>query len=206
MAQTLTPDGDDAMSGWTGSFTDVDESPANDADYIEQEFAADVSDTFRLTFSNVNDPLVGDNHTFTIRTRIDAAPATQTGSWVAALKQGAATIATFTAWVDTDGAGFADHTFTLTQVQKDAISDYNDLKIEISFTSNAGNSVAVDAQCSWIEGSVPDLQTIHYPAVMDTTWKELLALSAVRDSAAYSTVLLYFVMDGGFWKALVEIT
>jgi hypothetical protein len=207
MTQLLQPDSNIDVGGWTGDYTDVDETSPSDADYMTVNLAADAAESFTLGLSNVTDPIEGRNHVVSIRTQIPAEVGTQQATWVATLKQGASIDVASDNWTDTDGGGWTTHTFTLTQAEVDLITDFTDLRVVVAVTTNVGNSVSIDCQCSWVQMSVPDVPTLNWPSVRDSSaWKTLIASSSPRDGETWKTFSLIFVMDGGYWKPLVAIT
>lgn len=112
-------------------FQSLDETNANDADYIISELAPNQS-AVEIKFASATDPAVSDRHYVTYRygktvnngRRVDQ---------VIYFKSGATVIAQ---WTHTDVPyGITEVTQLLTSTQTDAITDYTDLRLRIVATS-----------------------------------------------------------------------
>jgi hypothetical protein len=136
--QSLAPATDITTTGWTatggtGSLASaIDESPANDADFVTSP-ANPSSSVLEVQFEAADDPGVSSGHQVDYRLRVLNA-----GSYsvTAALFQGGTQIATETR---TTGLTSSFQTFTLTLSggEADAITDYADLRLRVTATAAA---------------------------------------------------------------------
>lgn len=116
------------IGGTTNLYTSVDETSANDADYIQSE-AAPAASAVQVKFASMTDPAVSYGHYITYRIQ-----KTGTGqiNMVARLKQGATTIAS---WSHTNvDSAVTEYTQTLSSAEADSITDYTDLRVEFEGT------------------------------------------------------------------------
>jgi hypothetical protein len=136
--QSVGPATDITTTGWTatggtGSLASaIDETPADDGDFITSP-PNPSSSVVEVKFATVTDPGVSDGHRFDYRVRVLNA-----GSYsvTAALFQGGTQIATETR---TTGLTSSFQTFTLTLSggEADAITDYTDLRLRVTATAAA---------------------------------------------------------------------
>lgn len=172
MAQFARPDGQLAIPGfWTNAtggttniWQNIDESTANDLDYIKHDAAT--SEEYAVTLGNVSDPVSSSDHTIRLRASGD-----NFKQITVRLKQGATTKAT---WAFTPGA-LAQHSYTLSGAEADSITDYNDLRL--SFETGG---FASEVRVTWAEFEVPDAPE---PA---TVTPGVIARSATLPAAAKS--------------------
>lgn len=120
------PNLDLSAGSWTPStggdlYAMVDESTASDTDYISVTGAS----TCSLALNGVVDPVSSSGHVIRYRAKNSGA-----GSLTVTLKQGATTIATSTN--NSLTASYADYSFTLSGAEADSITDYTNLKIELT--------------------------------------------------------------------------
>lgn len=139
--QFAAPDSDVSNAGsWTTSplFEKVDETPLSDSDFISSP-SAPSNAACVLGIANVTDPAVNTGHKLRIRYR-KAAAGSHRMDLAYRLLQGATEIA---AWSAADIAtAFATTEQTLTGTQADAITDYSDLRVELSANKVASNPAA----------------------------------------------------------------
>lgn len=164
MAQYARPDSDVTVSGWTPStgstlYECIDESSASDADYIHRVRA---DDTCEVGLSNVTDPVSSSGHVLRVRNQKNGAGSL--GTCTAKLMQGASTIGT---WTLTAGS-IATDAFTLSSGEADSITDYSDLRVQITVDWISGLTTGLAV--TWVEFEVPDApaaggvpkQMMHY--------------------------------------------
>ena len=147
MAQFARPASDITVGSWTTSplYASIDEASYDDGDYITSVKSA-TAETFEVKLSSVTDPQSGANHTIRIR----ASASLELGSTADVyLYQGATLIAT-RATINLT-TSFAEYTYTLSEKDADAITDYTDLRIRVT-ASVAKNKYAY---VSWAELEVP---------------------------------------------------
>lgn len=139
MAQFARPDTDALVGnfqtqagGTTNLYQTIDESVADDADYIKSP-QSPASEVYVARLSDVTDPVSSSNHVMRMRTSTDVASGGETLDFTLQLRQGyvnegsqgtliatmSRTGATGTTWTDT--------TYTLSGAEADAITDYADL-------------------------------------------------------------------------------
>lgn len=137
MAQFARPDGDTSVGAWatnaggtTSLFATIDESVANDADFVRSELAPNAS-AYECSLSNIEDPVSSSGHVVRYRYAKDAAGGAQINLTVE-LRQGTTVIAsaTHTNISDTVTAG----SITLSGAEADAITDYTDLRLRFIAT------------------------------------------------------------------------
>lgn len=138
MPQFGRPDADDANPGaWTtdagGSsnlFGAIDESSPSDVDYVQSPLAPATA-IYRCTLSNIEDPVSSTGHVVRYRYSKDAAGGAQI-NLVVRLKQGSTTIASWTH--NNISETWTAAAQTLSGAEADAITDYNDLRLEFEAT------------------------------------------------------------------------
>jgi hypothetical protein len=131
------PEADISAGTWTkedNSGTDlwqaIDETSANDSDYVKSALAPS-ADTFEVRLSDLSDPLSTNEHI--VRTRIGKS-ASGTIDLVVSLRQGASTeIAAWTYPNIAEAATTIEE--TLTEGQRDAITDWADLRLRFVATA-----------------------------------------------------------------------
>lgn len=116
------------IGGTTNLYTSVDETSANDADYIQSE-AAPAASAVQIKLATMTDPAVSYGHYVTYRIQ-------KIGSgqinMVVRLKQGTTTIAS---WSHTNiDSAVTEYTQTLSTAEADSITDYTDLRTEFEGT------------------------------------------------------------------------
>jgi len=153
MAQVARPETPDVSTGgWspTPCYNEIDEETPNDGDYLTSTKNAS-ADTFEVNLGAVSDPNVHTGHTINYRARCDKS---SNGNIVVSLMQGAATIRSYDPGFLT--TSFAPYSFTLTEGEAEAITDYSALSLRFSGTCTANAYVFV----SWAELQVPDVQAV----------------------------------------------
>lgn len=132
--------------------TAIDETPANDADFIRGpiELLA-ATHTCEVGLGNVTDPAVSTGHVVSYRYEKSAANE-QVVDLIVRLVQGTTVIATWTHLAIANGWTAASQ--TLTGPQADAINDYTDLRLRFSQVTAIG-LIARRARVSWAQFCVP---------------------------------------------------
>jgi hypothetical protein len=120
------PDGDVVDGLWlpsTGSdlYATIDEDVPSDTDYNYTKVAS----TFEVSLSNQSDPTTSIGHKIRYRIR-------GTRTIIVRLKQGATNIASWTH--SSPPSSFTTFEQVLTTIEADSITDYSDLRVEISTT------------------------------------------------------------------------
>jgi hypothetical protein len=109
-----------SSGSWTATSgtlaTTIDEYTPDDTDY---NYTTTFPTTFEVKFTAHDDPVVHTQHRIQYR---------GVGNYTVALKQGSTTIAS---WAEADGA-FTTHTRWLTTTQAASITDYSDLRLEVT--------------------------------------------------------------------------
>lgn len=149
MAQYARPDSDITVGGWTTEplYASVDESSANDTDYIARQGA---DGTCVLGLSSVSDPNVHTDHVLRVRSRKIGAGVIN--SLTATLYCGATSIASTACSLTTS---FVTTELTLSEAQAQAITDYADLRVQLASDWVSGSLTG--AYVSWVELEVPEV-------------------------------------------------
>ena len=157
MAQFARPDSNITQTGFTNGFSAIDESVASDADFAYG--ANGGANTLEVGLSNVTDPASSTGHIVRYRlAKVNNGALNNTGNAVTVdvgLYQGATLIhaATGISVSSTWTAG----SFTLSAAEANAITDYTDLRIRVTDSSNGGSPSGRRAGAiSWAELEVPD--------------------------------------------------
>lgn len=149
MAQFSRPETPDVSTGgWTVTplYEKIDEATYSDSDYITSSKNAS-ADICEVNLSAVSDPTIHTGHTVRFRARCDKS---SNGNIVATLMQGTTVIRSYdTGYLPTS---FTPYSFTLTEGEAQAITDYSGLSLRFSGTCTANAYVFV----SWAELEVPD--------------------------------------------------
>lgn len=134
MAQFARPSADTVRSGWTDQaggtttiYTSIDESVANDGDYIKTA-APPGSNEFETLLTSVTDPVSSSGHVMRWRRRKQPPSGSTDINLTVRLLQGAVEIVS-----RPDNAipgSYADTSYTLSAGEADAITDYGDLRLE----------------------------------------------------------------------------
>jgi hypothetical protein len=168
MAQFLRPSSDITTTNITGTFADVDETSANDSDFVVSP--DNIAATYETLLSSVTDPLSATGHTVRVRhAKADTGtpPSTSGNSQTASffLYQGATLIATLGSGI-TLGA-WTTLTYNLTGGQANSITNYADLRVRVDIPASGGGSPSIrrGAAVSWIEMEVPDAAVNVSPSV-----------------------------------------
>jgi hypothetical protein len=172
MAQFARPDSDVNDGNWTDPngnnngdlFDDIDETVADDNDYIESE-QDPVADVCEVGLSSVTDPVGNVNHVVRYRYQKNEQGGGQPGDIdiIVSLYDGANLIHAET-HLDVS-MGWAAGTFTLTGGEADNINDYTDLRLRFSADKSAGVRTSW-GEISWAEFEVPDVAGDFIPRVM----------------------------------------
>lgn len=188
MAQNARPDADVQVGGWSSTganlFSVLDESSANDADYISQAGTSFSPDGV-VTLSNVTDPSLSTGHKIWARCK----GSTAAGTVVVTLYQGNPTgagspIAVLTTTTLT--TGFVDYSYTLSAGEANAITDYTDLYLEF-FSGASFNTVYVSQ--AWFE--VPDVPPLTGQVNETIVWGEAIKKDCsklIADLLTFSTL------------------
>jgi len=142
MAQFARPDADIVDGNWVKStggnvnlFQMIDETPFDDADYIESGLAP-ATDAVAVNLSDVTDPVSSINHIVRYRYGKDSAAGAQIDI-VVQLRQGYVSEGAQGTLIHAEthtnvSSGFTAGTFTLSGGEADAITNYADLQIRIT--------------------------------------------------------------------------
>ena len=172
MAQFLRPDGVTASSGvWGGSWADIDETVASDADYLESPSNPASGEFYEVSLTNmVALPEFQTDHI--VRTRYaKSANAGRTINLTVALLQGGTVIASAT-YNDISSA-FTTSELSLTLAEIQAITDYDDLRLRFDPVIGGGGQPRT-CQISWAETQIPD-----YPALLEKSVSDTLSVGVV---------------------------
>lgn len=154
---TIRPDGDQSTVGWTTTplWSDLDESSPDDSTTeVLHRFTSDVQEVseFEVTLSNpATTPTA--RETVTLRTRfwLELINNGVTEKDVKIeLKEGAVVRKTINAVAST--IGYVTNISALSQAEKDSITDWDNLRVNVEFTVTGDDPIAVsDAFVTWIE-------------------------------------------------------
>ena len=145
MAQFARPDTDttvgnytDEAAGTTTIYTHIDETTANDTDYIQSP-ASPSSEVYVARLSDVVDPVSASNHVMRARVSTDVASGGESLDFTLELRQGYVSegsqgtlIATATSSA-LSGTTWVDVSHTLSSTEANNITDYTDLFYRIVF-------------------------------------------------------------------------
>ena len=153
------PDGVASGDWASGSYTEIDESVRNDADYTKSSrLAKSQTDVVTFTISDVTDPNVSTGHIIRYTYKEDAL-GSNSPSLIIRLLQGTTQI---TSWTQSSPlpSSFTLSTRTLTTAQANAITNYTNLRLEFtaSCSASCSNTVANtdSVSVSWAEFEVPN--------------------------------------------------
>lgn len=160
MAQFCRPNSDIISINVTGTFADVNESSANDADFIETTGgAAGLTSAIRMGTTDVTDPGVATGHVLRARINVLVEPQSDDTTLDITLHQGGSLIALLNVPSGSFTPGtFQDVSYTLSAGEANSISDYTDLRLGMNVTVGGGADYD-NVQLSWIELEVPDVST-----------------------------------------------
>lgn len=139
VGQFAAPDSDVSNAGsWTTTnlFEKVDEATASDADFISSP-SAPSNAACVLGLSNVTDPVSSTGHKLRVRYRKSVESA-NTMALTYRLLQGATQIGSWTA--SNIGFSFTTAEQALTGTESDSITDYTDLRVELSANQTSGSN------------------------------------------------------------------
>jgi len=156
MTQYARPSADESTpwTGWTGSYTAIDEVSANDSDYLTG--AGETNGTAYVSLGSVTDPESSSEHI--LRYRVWQQDKSFDRTCTVSLKQGASTITSDVIDLSTFKGTPTQFNQTLSSGEADTISDYSDLHLELL----AGGSIGAPAKnqasiyFSWAVLEVPD--------------------------------------------------
>lgn len=142
MAQFGRPSTDTTMDNWeeddgttTNIFDQIDETPADNADYIRTGLTP-TSDVYVTKLTTIVDPVSSAGHTLRYNYRKDVASGDQIDLTVQ-LRQGyvnegtPGTLIAGTTHTDISGASWTSGSFTLSGAEADSISDYDSLYVRL---------------------------------------------------------------------------
>ena len=173
MAQYMRPDGDDAQTGdWEPEPSDttlwdtMDETSPNDSDYVwHNAVEGGYTEWFRVTLGNpVGEPGTGVG---TLRWRLGRIDGAKTIYIRVYLRQGATPKFTGPERLVTDS--WTTHSETVSQIEMDAITDWNDLNVHFVVSTVSGGGKPSDPAISWCEFEVPDAGILYIPKIMMIT-------------------------------------
>ncbi len=123
----LRPSADTSAGSWSASsgsvlYTMIDESVADDADYI----TTSSNTVTKIKLETATDPGDNSNHALRIRAR------STSGTLTVRLVEGDPTETTIVSWVPTLSASFADHDYNLTTAEASVITDYSALYVKFT--------------------------------------------------------------------------
>lgn len=135
-------------SGTTNIYTSIDEETASDTDYIYSQ--ANKTGYYETGLSSVTDPASSTGHT--VRWRSKDSSTKKTLSATMGLYQGTTLIASQSQAISDT---ITTYTYTLTGTEADSITDYTDLRIRFTITSNGGGGNEMEVY--WAELEVPNI-------------------------------------------------
>lgn len=156
MTQFLRPASDVSTGGWTATplFEKLDETVADDVDFIESANGpTDPGDPCVIGLDSGGDPQSSTDHVLRVRIKKNSGGGAAVVGAVLALKQGTTTIAS-AEHLDEGAQQWSTKELTLTGTEADSITDYTDLRVEITALQTTGASRRM--QVSWAEFECPD--------------------------------------------------
>ncbi len=152
MTQYARPDGLITLGSWTVTplWDKIDEVVADDADYISSTGTDVMCD---VSLSNVTDPVSSVSHIIRFRMRSAGSGAAESVNIF--LVEGTQTRA-ITGAKSNRSSTYLEFTYTLTAAEANAITDYNNLHLQITGTHGATETVYV----SWAVFEVPDAPSL----------------------------------------------
>lgn len=182
-AQFARPDGLGGSNGsWTGTFADIDETPASDIDFLASPSGPTTSHYYELSLSDVEVPFARTGITVRYRYAKSGNDNGKTTNLTVELRQGSTVIAsqTHTDIPGVDGSGWRDGNFTLSPAQANTITDFGDLRLRFDPSSTGGGQKR-SAQVSWAEVEFP---SIGDPAsLISYSYDRLYRLTGAEDSS-----------------------
>lgn len=162
MTQYARPDSNVTTTGFTGSYTDIDETAYDMSDYISGDNANNQTDYYyEVGLTNVTDPGVGTGHVLSATWNMSSS---QSHTIKIRLYQGGTQICEALNWTGTfntgspTGGGISTNNlveYTLTEAQANSITDYSDLRIRFYLKKNT-SSGGRTGRWGWAELAVPD--------------------------------------------------
>ena len=146
MTQYARPDSDITTTGFTGSYTDIDETSYDMSDYIEGNGANNQTDYYyEVGLSNITDPTSSSGHVLKATWNMSSS---QSHTIKIRLYQGGTQICEALNWTGTFnsgspvGGGINTNNlveYTLTSGQADSITNYEDLRVRFYLKKNTGS-------------------------------------------------------------------
>lgn len=165
MTQYARPDSNVTTTGFTGSYTDIDETAYDMSDFISADNANNQTDYYyEVGLTNVTDPAVGTGHVLSCTWNMSSS---QSHTIKIRLYQGGTQICEALNWTGTfntgspTGGGISTNNlveYTLTETQANSITDYSDLRIRFYLKKNT-SSGGRTGRWGWAELAVPDAAT-----------------------------------------------
>lgn len=163
MAQFARPINDVTAGNWSPStgadlYAMLDETTANDADYVELAGAASFPKTFSVTLGSVSDPGVNSDHVIRVRARKVLTGGDQRQITLTLIQN----INSSSSVIDSQGFNLTDDdlvtqfTWNLSTVAAGNITNYGDLGITVEGDILTNNSTPRDTQVTWLELEIPD--------------------------------------------------
>jgi len=159
MAQFAYPDSDIENPGaWTTEplWQKIDEEPYDDGDYVISPKTAS-GKAFTVGLSSVTDPEIHTGHTLRIRARVSAV----SGTIKFELLQGAVVIKD-SGDIALDSSAFQEHSFTLSEIEAENITDYTALRVRITAVATANNKY------QWVSWARLEVPSIGYSITCDS--------------------------------------
>jgi len=140
--------------GWSGDYTKIDETTADDSDYVRSHvipLEGVTTATMEVGLSTISDPSTGLAHRFRARAKKNSGGGYTIGFTIA-LKEGSNTRASAT--FSNIGSAFKTYEYTLSSAEADAITDYSNLSLLFTFTAT-GSGGSRAGLISWAEFEAP---------------------------------------------------
>jgi hypothetical protein len=151
--QYSSPTADGAFDGtWAGTYEDIDEFTADDADFIASPSSPNSANFFEFPIGGVDTPASLNNVVLRYRYQ-KSAGAGETIDLTVELRQGTNVIASQT-HTAISGAAWTEGSIQLTNAQAATITDWYDLRVRVRPVATGGAD-AREAQVSWIRMEVP---------------------------------------------------
>ena len=197
MAQFLRPTSDIATASWNGTFADIDEVTASDADY---GYSTDnVEGNYETKFGGaITDPEVGTGHVLRARFGISDGGVLNNGGNTLTISVGLYQGATLIEEVETNYnvVSNSTHVYTIATANANNITDYTDLRVRFNYNKTGGSPAnRRGLSVSWAEMEIPD----YVAPTTDFTKVKVNIADAWKDGADMK------INIGDVWKDVVDV-
>ena len=199
MPQYAYPTSDVSNDGWATAplWSKIDEEPANDdTDYVSSPLHAN-NRAYTVALGDVGDPSIHTGHILSYRLWGD----NPNEYFKVELLQGVVVIHSTGNFKLTPANAWVTYSFTLTEGEAAAITDYLDLNVRL--TAGAAGAIIYRQYTTWIRLEVPDVSKVRNLKVkVSGVWTPVVAVK-VKVSGAWVPVKVSARVNGE-WKTIHE--